>query len=45
MVKRVTVIEASVVEGSGYCSCGSEMKSVSEAAKIANVAMTGAEEG
>ena len=41
MIKRVTVIEASVVEGSGYCGCGSEMESVSDAAKIANVVMTG----
>ena len=45
MVKRVTVIEASVGEGSGYCGCGSEMESVSDEAKIANMVMTGAGEG
>ena len=42
MVKIVTVIEASVIESSGYCDCGSEMESVSDTAKIANVVMTGA---
>ena len=30
-------------EGSSYCGCGSEIKSVSDAAKITN--MTGAGEG
>ena len=39
MVKRVTVIEASVGEGSGYCGCGSEMKSLWDEAKIANMAL------
>ena len=32
-------------EGSGYCGCGSEIESVSDAAKIANLVMTGAGEG
>ena len=32
-------------ESSGYCGCGSEMESVSVAAKIANVVITGAGEG
>ena len=32
-------------EGSSYCGCGSEIKSVSDAAKITNMVMTGAEEG
>ena len=31
-------------EGSGYSGCGSEIKSVSDAAKIANIVMTGAGE-
>ena len=29
-------------EGSGYCGCGNEMESVSDAAKITNMVMTGA---
>ena len=29
-------------ESSGYCGCGSEIESVSNAAKIANMVMTGA---
>ena len=32
-------------EGGGYCGCGSEIESVSDAAKIANMAVTGAGEG
>ena len=32
-------------EGSGYCGCGSEIESVSDAAKIANMVMTDAGEG
>ena len=32
-------------EGSGYYVCGSEIESVSDAAKIANMVMTGAGEG
>ena len=33
-------------EGSGYyCSCGSEIESMSDVAKIANTVMTGAGEG
>ena len=32
-------------EGSGYCGSGSGIESVSDAAKIANMAMTGAGEG
>ena len=42
MVKGVTVIEACVDEGSGYCGCGSEIECVSDAAKIANMVVTGA---
>ena len=45
MVKRVAVFEALMDEGSGYCGCGSEIESVSDAAKIANMVMTGAGEG
>ena len=45
MVKGVTVIEACMDAGSGYCCCGSEIESVSDAAKIANIVMAGAEEG
>ena len=29
-------------EGSAYCGCGSEIESVSDATKIANMVMTGA---
>ena len=32
-------------EGNSYCGCSSEIKSVSDAAKITNVLMTGAGEG
>ena len=32
-------------EGSGYCACSSEIESVSDAAKIANMVMTGTGEG
>ena len=32
-------------EGSAYCGSGSEIESVSDAAKIANMVMTGADEG
>ena len=32
-------------EGSGYCGSGSEIESVSDEMKIANVIMTGAREG
>ena len=32
-------------ERSGYCGSGGEIESVSDAAKIANVVMTGAGEG
>ena len=31
-------------EGSGYCGSGGGIESVSEAAKIANIVMAGAEE-
>ena len=31
--------------GSGYCGCGNEIESVSDAAKIANMVVTGAGEG
>ena len=41
MVKRVTVMD----EGSGYCVSGREIESVSDAAKIANMVITGAGEG
>ena len=32
-------------EGSGYCGSGGEIESVLDAAKIANMVMTGAGEG
>ena len=32
-------------EGNGYCGCGSDIENVSDAAKIANMVMTGAGEG
>ena len=32
-------------EGSGYCGSGGEIENVSDAAKIANIEMTGAGEG
>ena len=31
-------------EGSGYCGCGSKSESVSDAAKITNMVVTGAGE-
>ena len=45
MVKGVTVIEARIDEGSGYCGSGGGIKGVSEAAKIANMVMTHAGKG
>ena len=45
MVKGVTVIEARMEKGSGYFGFCSEIESVSDAAKIANMVMTGAGEG
>ena len=42
MVKRVAVINARMDEGSGYCGSSGEIESVSDAAKIANMVMTGA---
>ena len=45
MVKEVTVIEACMDEGSGYCDCGNEIENVSDVAKIANTVKTGAGEG
>ena len=42
MVKGVTVIEARMDEGSGYCGSGGGIKSVSDGAKIANMVLTGA---
>ena len=44
MVKGVTVIEAWMDEGSGYCVNDGGIESVSDAAKIANMVMAGAEE-
>ena len=44
MVKGVTVIEACMDEGSGYTGGGGGIENVSEAAKIANMVMTGAGE-
>ena len=32
-------------ESSGYCGCGSEIKNVSDVAKIANMVVTGAGKG
>ena len=32
-------------EGSGYCGCGGGIESVSNAAKMTNMTMTGAGEG
>ena len=32
-------------DGSGYCGCGSEIKTMSDAARIANKVMAGAGEG
>ena len=45
MVKRVAVINAWTDEGSSYCGSIGEIESVSDAAKIANMVMTGAGEG
>ena len=45
MVKGVTVIEARMDEGSGYCCSGGGIESVSDAAKIAIMVMTCAGEG
>ena len=45
MVNGVTVIEARLEESSGYCGCGREIETVSDAAKIANIVMTGAGDG
>ena len=44
MVKRVAVINARMDEGSSYYSSSGEIESVSDAAKIANMVMTGAGE-
>ena len=45
MVKGVTVIEACMDEGSGYCGSSGGIESVSDAPKIENMIMTGAGEG
>ena len=45
MVYGVTAIEASMDEGSGFCGSDGGIESVSDAAKIANMVMTGAGEG
>ena len=45
IIKGVTVIEVWVNEGSGYCGSGGGIESVSDAAKIVNMVMTGAGEG
>ena len=45
MVKGVTVIEAWMEEGSGYCRSGGGIESMSDAVKIANMVMTCAGEG
>ena len=45
MVKGVTVIEERMDEGSRYCGSGSKSESVLDAAKIANMVVTGAGEG
>ena len=45
MVKGVAVIDAWMDEGSGYCCSSGGIESVSDAAKIANMVMTGAGEG
>ena len=44
MIKGVTVIEARLDDSSVYCGCRREMESVSDAAKIANMVVTGAGE-
>ena len=41
----VIVIEAWMDEESSYCGCGSEIKNVTDVAKITNKVMTGAGEG
>ena len=45
MVKGVTVIEALMYEGSGYCDCSSEIESVSDEVKITHMVITGIAEG
>ena len=40
--KGRTLMEAWMNEESSYCGCGSEVKNVSDLAKIANMIMTGA---
>ena len=45
MAKECTVIEARMDEGSGYCGSGGGIESVSDAAKISNIVMTGTGEG
>ena len=45
MVKGVAVSEAWMDEGSGYCGSSGEIESMSDAAKIANMVMTGAGDG
>ena len=44
VVKGVTVIEAGMDDGSGYCGSNCGIESVSDVAKIANMVMTGAGE-
>ena len=44
VVKGVAMIEARMDEGSGHCGSGSEIESVSDAAKIVNMVLTGAGE-
>ena len=41
MVKGVAVVEAFMNENNGYCGSSGGIESVSDAAKIANVVMTG----
>ena len=45
MLKRVTVIEARIDEGSSFCGWGGEIESVSDAAKITKIVLAGAGEG
>ena len=45
MVNGVTVIEARMNEGSGYCGGDGGIEKVSDTAKIANMVMTGAGDG
>ena len=44
VVEGVTVIESLMDEGNSYCGCGSKIKSVSDAATITNMVVTGAGE-